>query len=100
MNDFLLEVKRFLKFSEKTFVLATAQSSLEKLKDEIKEVEKAGTSFEKREEYIDCIMCLFDAAKRDGIHPEFIIKGFTHKIDKNIARTWKANLDGTYSHVK
>lgn len=79
--------KERLRWSLKNLPEATAQSSLEKLKGEIKEVE-----FELRnnprnpeiiEEYADCLMCLFDSAGRAGILPKQIFEAFELKLKKN-----------------
>ena|ERR1044072_1691099 len=102
-----LEIER-MDWSRKTFPEATAMSSLEKLKQEIKEVEdeyaldlpeffKQG---ELAEEYSDCLMCIFDSAGRAGITVTQIRDAFEKKLEKNKARKWQKNDDNTYSHVK
>lgn len=102
-----LEADR-MEWALKTFPEATAESSLEKLKSEIKEVEELlslGVGFfveipELSEEYADCLMCLFDSAGRVGISAGVVIDAFEKKLAKNKARVWEKNPDNTYSHVK
>jgi len=95
-----LEAER-LEWSLKTFPEATPQSSLEKLKSEIKEVEQNILDEVKDvEEYADCLMCLFDSAGRQAITPESIFIAFEKKLAKNKARVWTKNPDNSYSHVK
>jgi len=98
--DFLADVKKFIKFCEDTFPMATLDGAFIKLEEELKEIKKAETAIEKRDEYVDCLMILFHAARKEGIHPEFILKGFANKTEVNINRKWKYNGDGTYSHIK
>ncbi len=96
-----LEKKR-LKWSLKTFPIATPKSSLLHLRKEIKEVLhdlKHGAEKELTEEYADCLSLLFDSAGRRGIFPEQIFKAFGKKLKKNKKRNWTKNTDGTYSHI-
>ncbi len=105
-----LEKERF-EWSLKTFPEATSQSSLEKLKEEIKEVEKELTYLEKfpdgdsgleklSMEYADCFMCLFDSAGRAGLSVQDIINSFAEKLEINKNRSWNKNDNNTYSHIK
>lgn len=102
MQDKIISLeKERMKWSLETFPKATAFSSLQKLKTEIKEIE---TDLENgkpdAEEYADGLMCLFDSAGRAGIGPEAIIEAFEFKLNKNKGRKWKENPDNTYSHIK
>lgn len=99
-----LEAER-MAWALETFPEATAYSSLQKLKEEIKEVEEdlhrpnpkgVQTLFE----YADCLMCLFDSAGRAGFKPNQIFEAFALKLKKNKSRTWVKNSNNTYSHVK
>jgi hypothetical protein len=90
----------FTVFALKTFKGATAQTSLEKLKDEIIELENADTQSNMAEEYVDCFMCLLDRAARTGVSIEELKDAFHAKLEKNKLRKWKQNYNGTYSHVK
>jgi len=95
-----LEAER-LEWSMEIFTDATAVSSLDKLRDEVDEIEsdiKAGV----REpmEYADALMCLFDSAGRQGILPAEIFDAFEKKLAINKARNWKKNDNNTYSHTK
>lgn len=94
-----------LSWSLKTFTEATPFSSLQKLKSEIKEVEKELMEWQPNkdnlcEEYADCLMCLFDSAGRLGITPNQIFEAFRIKLKKNQERVWTKNPDNTYSHIK
>lgn len=90
-----------IKFTQATFLKATAYSSLQKLKEEIKEVENAlPFDDDSLEEYVDCFMCLLDSAARDGYTVNQLRHAFAKKLAKNQAREWIDNGDGTYSHVK
>jgi hypothetical protein len=100
-----LEAER-MDWSFKTFPEATCLSGLEKLKEEIKEVEKEyhrvpfGNEKELAVEYADCLKCLFDSAGRRGIPPEDIFEAFAIKLKINKTRNWVKNPDNTYSHLK
>lgn len=106
---FELESER-LEWSLKNFPEATYFSSLSKLKEEIKEVDKELKYLEKfpeqyhldklTMEYADCLMCLFDSAGRAGVSVEDIVEAFEEKLEINKNRKWKKNPDNTYSHVK
>lgn len=105
MTD-IIELERIrMLWSRETFQEATAYSSLQKLKEEIEEVEihLAFPSIDPegmKEEYADCLMCLFDSAGRVGIPPIQLFEAFKKKLKKNMERKWKKNLDNTYSHIK
>lgn len=105
-NLIYLEHER-MKWASRTFPEATSQSSLEKLKEEIKEVEELLNSPRLKyrqqdlaEEYADCLMCILDSAGRIGIQVEEVIIAFEIKTEINKGRTWIKNPDNTYSHVK
>ena len=93
--------KERLAWSLETFTEATPIASLRKLESEIKEIEaNIVKGHRDPEEYADGIMCLFDAAGREGISVEEIIEAFEAKLAKNKARKWKKNPDNSYSHIK
>jgi len=95
-----LEAERF-EWSLKTFPESTAFSSLQKLKEEIKEIEHdIEFNIKRPEEYADALMLLFDSANRQGITPDNIFEAFETKLAVNLKRDWKKNSDNTYSHVK
>ncbi len=105
MSDFLDLADEFLIFSLETFSEATAESSLEKLRGEAREVEielEAQNTSKARlaDEYADCLMCLLDSAQRAGVGPRRLLSAFQEKVAINKARTWTRNPDNTYSHVK
>jgi len=96
----VLEARRFV-WSQHTFPEATAQSSLEKLKSEIKEIEQDLINNKPDPlEYADALMCLFDSAGRAGVSVEQIFSAFADKLAINQKRTWKKNPDNSYSHIK
>lgn len=95
-----LENERF-EWSKEVFPEATAYSSLQKLKEEIKELEENIKQGVKDPiEYADALMCLLDSASRHGIKPEYIILAFEKKLAINKNREWVKNSDNTYSHKK
>src|SRR4051812_47870137 len=100
MKKSLIELEHDrMKWASKTFPEATALSSLEKLKEEIKEIQlDISRGIKRPEEYADAIMCLFDSAKRHGITPEEIQESYAKKIEINKNRKWVKNPDNTYSH--
>lgn len=108
MGDFKVLFERHTSFTLETFPEATPQSSLNKLRAELKEVEALIAPNEawmhsneaKAEEYVDCLMCLFDSAARAGISGKEIENAFQLKYLKNKTRKWVKNSDNTYSHVK
>lgn len=95
-----LERERF-EWATKTFPCATSMSSLNKLREEIVEIEAGLTSGTPDPfEYADALMCLLDSASRAGVTPEVILEAFEKKISINKLRTWRRNTDNTYSHIK
>lgn len=99
--DIIFLEKERLEWSLKVFTDATAISSLRKLEEEIKEIEKnINNNIKDPVEYADALMCLFDSAGRTGILPTEIFKSFSEKLKINKSRDWSKNNDNTYSHVK
>ncbi len=99
---FELEEERF-KWSLETFPEASALGSLKKLKEEVAEIEVNITNGERDiMEYADCLMCLFDSARRqeEPILIQEIFDAFEKKLEINKKRTWIKNDKGSYSHVK
>lgn len=94
-------VEMFTDFSIKTFEKATAQSSLDKLIEEVEEVsnEIQHGGKDVAEEYVDCLMCIFDSAKRMNISFQTLQIAFEKKLLKNLGRKWVMNDNHTYSHV-
>lgn len=100
MNIIELEEKR-LKWSLETFTEATPNGSLEKAKEEIKEIEQdIANGILNPYEYADAIMCIFDVAGRMGISAREVMIAYELKVDINAKRTWKKNPDNSYSHIK
>ena len=100
LNFIELENERF-EWSKKTFPEATSLSSLAKAKDEIQEIEKDIKSGNKNPyEYVDAIMCIMDAAAREGMNSKEVMIAYKLKIEINKKRTWKKNPNNSYSHVK
>ena len=74
-----------------------------KLKEEVSEIEVNISEGERDVmEYADCLMCLFDSARRqeEPITIQEIFDAFEQKLEINKKRTWKKNDNGSYSHVK
>lgn len=102
--------KQHQEFAQKKFPESTWESSLEGLKEEIKEVKfaqddcKVIDGKESRNalglEYMDCLMYLLDSMKRSGFEASEIPLLFKQKLDINLKRDWVKNDDNTYSHVK
>lgn len=94
----------FTDWSIQTFISADAETSVKKLiKEESYELLVAVLSNNKaqmKEEFADCLMCLFDAAMRAGITPIQLTKAFAVKLETNKSRQWRRNESGTYSHIK
>ena len=100
MDIIALEMIR-LEWSLKTFTEATPMGSLEKAKEEIREIEDDITKNIKNPvEYADAIMCIFDVAARMGISAEEIMIAYEEKLAINIKRTWQKNSNNSYSHIK
>jgi len=99
-NIIELEAER-LEWSLKTLPEATPISSLQKLCDEVQEIEyDINAGVKEPMEYADALMCLFDSAGRQGIFPADIFEAFEKKLAINKARNWTKNANNTYSHVK
>jgi phosphoribosyl-ATP pyrophosphohydrolase len=99
--ELLMQLHR--EWTAKTFPEATPQSSIEKLEEEIKELKIEiclGKGSALTEEYVDCVMCLFDSMARKGVSVDDFVQAFSDKLQKNIARVWIKNANNTYSHVK
>lgn len=93
-------------WSVQNFPKATPLVSLEKLQEEIKEVEEILNSdgdteypeFQLPEEYADCILCLIHSASKAGITIEEIVASISRVTKRNYRRKWKLNPNNTYSH--
>lgn len=98
----LLEIeKERMDWALATFPESTAQSSLNKCREEIREIEADIQNGRKNpEEYADAMMCLFDSAGRQGITPEDILMAYYSKLQVNKRRKWSKNPDNSYSHLK
>lgn len=99
---FELEEERYA-WSLATFPKASAIGSLNKLRDEVDEIEE-NINEGKRDviEYADALMCLFDSARRqkEPITIQEIFDAFEKKLEINKNREWEENDNGSYSHVK
>jgi hypothetical protein len=101
MKNLIELEKERLEWSLKTFPEATPLGSLRKLESEILEIDaNIEMGIADPVEYADALMCLLDAAGREGISLEEIIEAFELKLEKNKARKWKKNPDNSYSHIK
>lgn len=93
-----------IEWAKETFPDATSQGVLIHLKSEIKEVEvdirMNAPKMQKAEEFADCLGCLLNAMALEGIGIDDLEAIFHFKLDKNKARKWQDNGDGSYSHIK
>lgn len=72
------------------------QNYLNKLKDEIKEVEEDPTNIE---EFSDCLIALLAATETAGFSYKELKKSALKKIKVNINRNWEQKPDGTFQHI-
>jgi hypothetical protein len=114
--ELLMQLHR--EWTAKKFPEATPCSSIEKLQDETKELfyelgyhvmDDNSLVYDESyredrpaltEEYVDCVMCLFDSMARKNVSVDDFVQAFSDKLQKNIARVWIKNANNTYSHVK
>lgn len=104
-SEFEKLIEEHFEWSAGQFPESTCESSLKGLEREIDEVRNAidlpfTNSREVLEEYADCLMYIFDSAKRYGFTVDQIVFGFQKKLEKNKTREWSINPDKTYSHIK
>jgi hypothetical protein len=95
----------FAEFSKRTYLRSTAAGALIHLQreaDEVKAELEAGEVNREAlvEEYADMLLCIISSATRTGFHAENLVFAMHKKTQKNKARKWKYNGDGTYSHIK
>ena len=95
---------RHLIWTSETFPKGTNLGALIHAEREIKEVVSDINSHAPienlSEEFADVFGCLIDAANRSGVTPDMILQSYTKKLTKNMARKWRDNGDGSYSHIK
>ena len=77
--------EQFISFSKTTFVDAEAESYLNKLKEETRELSENPNM----EELADCMMVLIGLSR--------FLPG---DLKETLSRTWEKQADGTYHHVK
>lgn len=83
---------RFQTFAEKVLTQADQSSYLNKLNEEVKELNSEPCM----EELADCILVCIGLSK----HLKGDLKdALLSKIEKNEGRTWQRRPDGTYHHV-
>jgi len=85
--------ERFSHFCETTYPDARADSYLNKLKEEVQELQ----SDPNMEELADCMLVLVGLSK---FLPGNLKQHLTDKIAKNERRTWIKQADGTYRHIE
>ncbi len=113
MNEkiFTHVIESHIEWSKETFPLATADGALihaskeiEELRLEIKRASQSNNPDEFKEhqleELADVFGCMVDAATRLGFNHFDISRAMYLKLQKNKARKWKSNGDGSYSHIK
>lgn len=100
-------LQQWMDFAIVKFEDSTEISSLEKAKDEIKELkERLEGEWDiyiaplEKEEYVDVIMCILHSAAKRGYTANEIMTAFAEKFGVNKKREWKKNPNNTYSHIK
>lgn len=82
----------------KQFPLATWQDCLAKAAKECQEILTAPRS-KRPEEYADAIICIFNAASKDGFDANDIMTAMWYKDMVNDNRKFEIRSDGLYQHV-
>lgn len=67
------------------------------LKEEVQELIDAPND---RDEWADCFLLLFDAARKQGLSFNDVANAINLKFQKNKLRTWTQDQPGVYHHVK
>lgn len=97
-------IQEHLEWTSKTFPKGTAHGAALHAEREIHEVQediiRSAPKEQLIEEYADVLGCIIDSINRSGITPEEVNEVFNRKLQKNKARKWKDNGDGSYSHIK
>jgi phosphoribosyl-ATP pyrophosphohydrolase len=98
------KLQTWMDWSVSIFKNATAFSAINKLKSEANELQWAIKAMDKsriKDEYADCLLCLFNSASNSGFTAQELIQAAEEKAEINYNRTWKIDGSGnTYSHVK
>jgi len=85
-------------FTDKTFGKSTTASKMAHLKQEADEVVADPQDIL---EWADCMILLFDAARREGFSTDELYHGMQKKLGINKKRKWgQAGTDGVVRHVE
>ena len=88
-------------WSDSTFGKGDGRGALNHLKREVEEVHEARGTPDQLVEYADCLMLLFDAARRDGFKASDVLQAAWAKLRVNLEREWgDRNEDGSVEHVR
>jgi len=82
------------KWAEVQFDGQTCEEKLRHLQKEIGEILEDPCDVY---EYADAASLLFDAARKQGISTEKILRAAWDKLETNKTRQWRKNADGTFS---
>jgi predicted house-cleaning noncanonical NTP pyrophosphatase (MazG superfamily) len=80
-----------------TFPDYSVQGKLEHLEEEVLELMAQPDDLE---EWADCFILLFDAARKKGLSHTDILSAIRAKHEKNKARKWAQSTNGVYHHIK
>lgn len=95
---FLLAYSRW---SDETFEGNDGSGARAHLMRELVEVAEAHTDEERLVEYADCVMLIFDAARRDGFDADAVLRAAWAKLAINRDRVWgERQPDGSVEHVR
>lgn len=91
-------------WADATFPKGTAKGALlhahREVDEIIKDIDEGNDELSIATEYADAMFCIMDSARRRGLTVNQIVLAGVAKLNKNKARTWNDNGDGSYSHVK
>lgn len=91
-------------WADATFPKGTAKGALlhahREVDEIISDIDNGNDEQSIATEYADAIFCIMDSARRRGISMDKLILAGDAKLQKNKARQWRDNGDGSYSHIK
>ena len=94
MKELLSEIAVW---AEQTFPNEGVTGKLAHLKEEIEELLDDPTNLD---EWADCFLLLFDAARKQGIEYDDIAAAMRAKFERNKLRRWVEDMPGIYHHVR
>ena len=94
MPELLREVGAW---AQRAFPNESVQGKLEHLQEEVNELRENTND---KEEWADCFLLLFDAARKNGYTFDDIANLILRKYQKNLKRSWKEDSAGVYHHFE